>query len=229
MTTPENVLIVSAHADDEAFGMGGTLLRLRDQGCRLTWLIMSRVWTPRWSEEEVERRETDIDRVTDFVGFDDVIRWDFPDNRMDEHPRDDYQAKMIDVLEDLQPDTIFSPGPSDWNWEHRIAFETVEASTKPAYTPYVRQIYTFEIPSSTDWGYQGYRDFPRNVYIDVDNYLDVKVELCSLYTTELGSFPHPRSPEGIRHFAAKRGMECGKPAAEAFYAARMVYGTSAEG
>lgn len=222
MTPPENVLIVSAHADDEAFGMGGTLLRLRDRGCHLTWLIMSRVWTPRWSEEQVEKREADIDRVAEFVGFDDVIRWDFPDNRMDEHPRDDYQAKMIDVLENLQPDTIFSPGPSDWNWEHRIAFETVESSTKPAYTPYVRRIYAFEIPSSTDWGYQSYREFPRNVYVDLDDRLGEKMELCSLYTTETASFPHSRSTDGIRHFAAMRGMECGKEAAEAFYLPRAI-------
>jgi len=223
MTPPENVLIVSAHADDEAFGMGGTLLHLRDRGCHLTWLIMSRVWTPRWSEEQVEQREADIDRVAGFVGFDDVIRWDFPDNRMDEHPRDDYQAKMIGVLEDLQPDTIFSPGPSDWNWEHRIAFETVEASTKPAYTPYVRRIYAFEVPSSTDWGYQSHRNFSRNVYVDVADYLDDKVELCSLYTTETGSFPHPRSAQGIRHVTAMRGMECGREAAEAFYAPRIIH------
>ncbi len=223
MNACENVLIVSAHADDEAFGMGGTLLRLRDQECRLTWLIMSRVWTPRWSEEEVEQREGDIDRVAEFVGFDDVIRWDFPDNRMDEYPRDDYQAKMIDVLEDLQPDTIFSPGPSDWNWEHRIAFETVEASTKPVYSPYVQQIYAFEVPSSTDWGYQGYRQCHRNVYVDIGEYLTEKVKMCSLYSTEVGEYPHPRSPQGVEYWSAMRGMECGREAAEAFYAPRIVH------
>lgn len=222
MNACENVLIVSAHADDEAFGMGGTLLRLRDQGCRLTWLVMSRVWTPRWSEEEVEQREADIDRVAEFVGFDDVIRWDFPDNRMDKYPRDDYQAKMIDVLENLQPDTIFSPGPSDWNWEHRIAFETVEASTKPAYTPYVRRIYAFEIPSSTDWGYQSYREFPRNTYVDIEDQLAAKVELCSLYTTEMRNYPNSRSRAGIEHWASMRGMECGRRKAEAFCVYRQV-------
>ncbi len=223
MTECENVLVVSAHADDEAFGMGGTLLRLQDQGCRLTWLIMSQVWTPRWSKEKVKKREADIDRVSKFVGFDDVVRWDFPDNRMDEYPRDDYQAKMIDVLENIRPDTIFSPGPSDWNWEHQIAFETVEASTKPAYTPYVRRIYAFEIPSSTDWGYQSYRKLPRNVYVDISDYVDAKVELCDIYTTEISTYPHPRSADGIRHLAATRGMECGREASEAFYAPRIIY------
>lgn len=220
---PKNALIISAHADDEAFGMGGTLFRLQDQGCRLTWLIMSRVWSPRWDGTEVRRRENDITKVASIVGFHDVIRWNFADNRMDECPRDEYQRKMIRLLDKLRPDTIFSPGPSDWNWEHRIAFETVEASTKPAYTPYVRQILAFEIPSSTDWGYQSHRSFPRNVYVDVSDHRNQKIDLCKLYTTEIGVFPNPRSPKGIKCWLAMRGMECGCDAAEAFYSPRIIY------
>ncbi len=38
----------------------------------------------------------------------------------------------------------------------------------------------------------------------------------SCYSKESKPFPHPRSPEGLRVYAQKRGMEVGIEAAEAF-------------
>ncbi len=216
------VLVLSAHADDEVLGMGGTLFRLREVGCRVIWLIMSRVWSPRWSEEKKSIRERDIDRVAGCVGFDEVIRWDFPDNRMDEFPRDEYQSRLIQELNRIRPDTIFSPGPWDWNWEHRIAFETVEVSIKPAYSPFVRQVYAYEIPSSTDWTYKSVRQFPSSTYVDIEDVLEKKIAAATLFSTEIADFPHPRSPDGIRHYAAVRGMEVGIRAAESFALMRKI-------
>ena len=218
----KTVLVVAAHADDESFGAGGTLLQLKEQGCKLHWLIMSKVWQPRWSKEACAKRAADIERVAQRYSFDSVEQWDFPDNRMDDHPIDDYQQKMIKVLNQHQPDTILTPGPWDWNWEHRLAFEVIESSTKPAYTSYVRQILAFEIPSSTDWAFRAYRHFVPNYYVEISSVLEQKVEACMLYSTECAEFPHPRSPEGVRHTAAMRGMECGKKAAECFFVARMI-------
>jgi LmbE family N-acetylglucosaminyl deacetylase len=218
----ENVLVISAHADDETLGMGGTVFRLKEKGCRITWLIMSRVWTPKWSKEKKDSRERDIDKVADFVGYDEVIRWDFPDNRMDDFPRDAYQSDLIEVLNRITPDTIFCPGCWDWNWEHRIAFETVEVSIKPIYSPFIRGVYAYEVPSSTDWTYKSLRQFPSALYVGIEEFLDRKIEAAMLFSTEMAEFPHPRSPEGIRHYAAVRGMEVGMKAAESFAVLRKI-------
>ena len=212
----KKALVVSAHADDETFGMGGTLLRLKASRCRITWVIMSRQREPRWSAQSIKKRNDDTDSVISAYGFDRVERWEFPDNRMDECVLDDYQARMIQILDEERPDSVFCPGNWDWNWEHELAFRVVEASVKPAYSTFLSRVVAYEIPSSTDWAFQAIRAFPRNLYVDISSAVEEKVRMCLLYSTETGKFPHSRSAEGIRHFAAMRGMESGLQAAEAF-------------
>lgn len=222
MEKTQRALIISAHADDETFGMGGTLARLRAAGVPMSWVVMSRVWEPRWSAEAVAAREADIDRVATFWGFDHVDRWDFPDNRMDTFAVDDFQQALIPIVNRDKPDTIFCPSPWDWNWEHRLACDVVEASTKPGYSPFVRRILAYEVPSSTDWAFKGVRKFAPNYYVDIEGHLDAKVAGCELFSTEIYDFPHSRSAEGVRHLAAVRGMEVGRRAAEAFAVLRWV-------
>jgi LmbE family N-acetylglucosaminyl deacetylase len=73
------------------------------------------------------------------------------------------------------------------------------------------------VPSSTDQvpPYPEYQFVP-NVYVDVEGYLETKIEAMAQYERESREYPHPRSAEGIRTYAKKRGMEAGITAAEAF-------------
>jgi LmbE family N-acetylglucosaminyl deacetylase len=85
----------------------------------------------------------------------------------------------------------------------------------------VRRILTYEVASSTDTA----PPFPEhafqpNFYVDIRPYLDRKVEALKAYTRELRTFPHPRSTKGMEILAAKRGMEVGFEAAEAFMLVR---------
>jgi LmbE family N-acetylglucosaminyl deacetylase len=220
--TQKKVLIVSAHADDESFGMGGTIYHLKEEECEVYWLIMSKVWSPRWDIAQIKQREADIIKVSRLYSFERVIRWDYPDNKMETILLDEYQAKMISVLEELKPNFVFSPSPWDWNTEHKLAFEVLEMSVKPLFTPYLEGIFAYEIPSSTDWGYKSYRQFPYNFYVDINPFIEKKIRTCELYSTEVGIYPHPRSPEGIQAFAQSRGMEVGLKAAEGFQLMRYI-------
>jgi LmbE family N-acetylglucosaminyl deacetylase len=37
----KTVLVVAPHADDETLGCGGTLLKLKAEGCELHWLLVT--------------------------------------------------------------------------------------------------------------------------------------------------------------------------------------------
>ena len=64
------ILIVSAHADDEIFGMGGTLLKLsKNEDNDISWLILSKIWEPKWSAKEISGRDIAIKKLNELIGF----------------------------------------------------------------------------------------------------------------------------------------------------------------
>ena len=87
----------------------------------------------------------------------------------------------------------------------------------------MKRIYTYEVPSSTELSpHTGSESFRPNVFVDIADTLDTKLEAMRLYEGELRKFPHPRSPEGIRALATWRGVSVGLEAAEAFELVRSI-------
>jgi hypothetical protein len=84
----------------------------------------------------------------------------------------------------------------------------------------VKEIYSFEIPSSTEWNFPV--SFSPNVFFDVKETLHLKVQAMQIYSGELREYPHPRSQSGINQLASIRGMQAGYSLAEAFEAVRIL-------
>jgi len=55
-----------------------------------------------------------------------------------------------------------------------------------------------------------------DLFVDIEKALDVKIAAMKQCTTELRDYPHPRSIEGIRVFAARDGASVGVRFAEPF-------------
>ena len=110
---------------------------------------------------------------------------------------------------------------NEWSDEDRAVFEAVRVACRPNGKHGVATLRAFEVPSSTDQ-VSATNEWPflPNFYINVKDSLEQKVEAMACYSTESKPFPHPRSAEGIRIFAQKRGMEVGMEAAEAFVTLR---------
>jgi LmbE family N-acetylglucosaminyl deacetylase len=213
----KNILIISAHADDEALGMGGTLSLLSKGGINnLYWLIATKIWNPKWSMDAIKSREIAIENMNKMHRFKEIIRWDFGDNMLDREPINDIQEKMIEVIDRIKPNIIFTPSFWDFNHEHKLIFDIVEMSSKSFYSPYIEEILTYEIPSSTDAAFMTVKNFPSNVYYNIETTIDEKIKQINFYTTEIKAFPHPRSEEYIRALAKVRGVESGVKYAESF-------------
>lgn len=90
-------------------------------------------------------------------------------------------------------------------------------ATRPTTHQPVREIYAFEVPSSTDWAFQRFEPaFRPNVFIDTSDTLEIKIQALAKYESEVCDFPHPRSPEALEAIARRWGSVVGCTAAEAF-------------
>jgi len=87
----------------------------------------------------------------------------------------------------------------------------------------VREIYAFEVASSTEWAFQRIEPtFRPNVFVDVTGTIEAKIAAMECYESEARKFPHPRSPEALRAIAIRWGSVAGCEAAEAFELIRSV-------
>jgi LmbE family N-acetylglucosaminyl deacetylase len=58
--------------------------------------------------------------------------------------------------------------------------------------------------------------FRPNLFIDISENLEEKLQVLAIYAGEMTAFPFPRSEVTVRALAQWRGSQCGCHAAEAF-------------
>ena len=74
----------------------------------------------------------------------------------------------------------------------------------------------YETLSETEFNFIEDRTFRPNMFVNIHQYLDDKIEAMRIYESEIGEFPFPRSEKTMRSLAAFRGSQSGFEAAEAF-------------
>jgi LmbE family N-acetylglucosaminyl deacetylase len=134
---------------------------------------------------------------------------------------------VVKVIEDLIARTgaevVYTQHGGDLNIDHVILFRATMTATRAISGGSVRELYAYEVGSSTEWAFQQFEpSFRPNVFIDIEDTLDVKVQAMQLYESEARNFPHPRAPEALRAIARYRGSTAGLAAAEAFQLIRAV-------
>ena len=106
---------------------------------------------------------------------------------------------------------------NDVHSDHRVAFDAVYSCTKSFRYPYIERIYMMETLSETDFAPSvASKAFVPNVFVDISGFIDKKMEIVSLYGSEMMQDPYPRSLSSIKALARVRGSRCGAMYAEAF-------------
>ena len=223
------ILIIAAHPDDEVLGCGGTIARLAREGYDVYIAILGEGITSRYRQREQANQElvkalhNQSRQVAELLGAKDLFLYSLPDNRFDTVPLLDVIKIIEELVERLQPQVVFTHHGGDLNIDHVVVHRATITATRPIQGQPVREIYTFEVPSSTEWSFQRFEPtFRPNVFVDITYTLDIKVQALSLYDTEVRSFPNPRSPEAICAIARRWGSVVGCQAAEAFELVRLI-------
>lgn len=229
MNMGSKVLVIAAHPDDEVLGCGGTIKRFAGQGDEVYIAIMGEGITSRFQQ----RKEADFGavaelqqksrRVAETLGAKDIFLYDLPDNRFDTVPLLDIVKKVEELVKKIRPDVIFTHHAGDLNIDHVILHRAVLTATRPADGSAVREIYAFEVPSSTEWAFSQYQPvFMPNTFIEISGTIAAKKKCMEIYDSEARKFPHPRSAEALDAIAAHWGSAIGRQKAEAFMLVRSI-------
>ena len=216
MHSKKNILVLAAHPDDETLGCGATIAKLADEGNNVNLLTFT---------DGVGSRGDDGDRndilgvVQNILGLSSYSYGSFPDNKMDSIPLLDI-CKFIEENVDYKPDIIFTHHPDCLNIDHRTVYQATLTAFRPQMGDDVK-IYSYYVPSSTD--YNPLKNFVGNVYHNVVDYKDIKLEcLKKCYNEEMREYPHTRSYENIENLMKVWGSEVGLEYAEKFQLIREV-------
>ena len=210
------ILVVVAHPDDEILGCGATIRKCFEHGDSgdLYALVLAEGITSRKEQanqnESVNTLRSNAVKAADIVGYKDIFFENFPDNRMDWIDLLDIVHKISEYVEDIKPRTIFTHHHGDLNVDHRQVYKAVITSCRPMQSSCVKEIYSFQIPSSTEWNFPYYRNsFSPNVFVNVEDTIEKKISAMACYESERREPPHPRSSESIRNVAAQWGSTVG--------------------
>lgn len=224
------VLLVFAHPDDEVLACGGTVAKLSEQGYKVFTLILGEGVTARQEQRNPElvaqelaslrnaalKANTRIGVISEYLRL-----CGLPDNRFDTVPLLDIVREIERVIKEVEPTIIFTHCQNDLNIDHQITHRAVLTATRPQPDHCVKEIYACEVLSSTEWMYP--QGFQPNLYAVLsENHVFAKIEALKCYSSEIRSYPHPRSIEGVECLAKWRGLQVGCNYAETFQVARRI-------
>lgn len=212
------VAVVVAHPDDEVLAFGGTMCRHAAAGDSVHVLFLATGLTARSDDPvpdpaELAKLRGEAEAAGELMGVADLAFADFPDNRMDSVPLLDVVKRVDAFVGELAPEVVYTHHVGDLNIDHAIVARAVLTACRPVPGASVRKIYAGEILSSSEYAISDDR-FKPTTYIDISDFIERKREALQCYTTEVRTWPHPRSIKAVAMLARLRGSECGRDAAE---------------
>ncbi len=217
------ILVVAAHPDDEALGCSGTMARHIAEGDQVSVIFMTNgVGSRGANAREKEERLSAAARAASVIGADLAGKYDFPDNQMDSVPLLEIIQDIESNINNIRPEIIYTHHHGDLNVDHRITHQAVMTACRPQPERCVKEIYSFEVLSSTEWQVPGLQSFTPNVFIDITPYIEIKKNVLDIYSDEMRRPPHSRSIDNIIRTNAVRGNTVGIEYAEAFELLRKI-------
>lgn len=222
----KKILVVAAHPDDEILGLGGTIRKKVNNGDVAYCVILGEGLTSRGHERKDVNRDAvndlhkDAIKASKIIGFKEIHFEALPDNRFDSIDMLDVIKIVEKYVDKYKPDVVYTHHNGDRNIDHRITYEAVLTACRPVGVYSVKDIYTFETPSSTEWGLTRENFFYPNIFEDVSNTMVDKLQAMECYQTEIRDYPHPRSLKSLEIIASRWGTVVGKKYVESFFLIR---------
>ena len=207
------ILALEAHLDDIEIGAGGTLAKAVDQGCQVKMVAMSPSDYNSLSGEVQRSKAGALAEGQDaarLLGITDLEVLGFPALKV---PFNDDMVKAIEKIAlGFQPDFILTHWPHDTHQDHRnTALATLAAARR------YNSILMYE-PMMP--GGRSYDAFRPQVYVDISDHINRKLEALKAHVTEYEKFGE-HWLGAVEARSKLRGYEMGRAFAEVFEVVRL--------
>lgn len=166
-------LVFAPHADDETFGMGGSLLKAHDAGLETHVVVMTDGALGGTANDLVAIRGQEVQEAARLLGVASLQCWQEPDRglRVDEHLIQQVIARVLA----LQPGSVFLPAMLEPHPDHRSTALLVWAALQRLQAESAApQPYAYEITAQS----------PINRLIDVSAQMSRKQEVMAVYASQ---------------------------------------------
>lgn len=215
------ILVVGAHLDDVELACGGTLAKALKAGHQVKVIIMSQSGYTNFDGRLMRKNEDAVQEgmnALHVLGVQDIEILDFPTKDIP------YESGVIEAIDSrmaaFDPDVIFAHHPFDTHQAHvGVSKSTISAARRK------NTVFMFEpiTPSG-----RSYVPFKPQMYVDISDYIDQKIESLKMHTTEYHKFGEEWIT-GVQCRAGFRGYEIGVKYAEAFEVLRCQLSFGSEG
>ncbi len=205
----KHIIILAPHTDDGELGCGATIHKAIAQGAEITYVAFSTV------EESVpdgfpkNQLELELKKATASLGIkeENLIVFKYTVRKLN-YVRQEILEELIRIRNERKIDMVFMPVLDDIHQDHStIAAEGLRAFKNSSILGYELMWNNIE--------------FRTNAFISVTEE-DVQAKIAALHCYESQRSRPYMSPEFIRSLATVRGVQCGKPFAEAFEIIRWI-------
>lgn len=197
-------LVFSPHADDETFGMGGTLIKAAFNGIETHLVVLTDGSLGGEMADLVATRKEEVTRVSAALGLATLDCWMEQDRSL--NLRDELVLKILKKIRNISPAAVFFPGPMEPHPDHRnaallvwAALQNMDQKERPA-------AYSYEISVQS----------PINLLIDISQQYDEKCTVMALYSSQNSENNYEelvRALNKARTFSLPKGIDY----AEGFY------------
>lgn len=208
------VVVVAVHPDDETLGCGGTLLRHKQQGDKIIWVICTE--TDR-AKPFYNIRKDEIQQVSLMYEFDEVYELGLQSTQLDKYPMGEIIGLISSIFLKVKPNIVYLPFKGDVHSDHRIIFDAAYSCTKSFRYPSIKRILMIETLSETEFAPSTKEDsFIPNYFVNISDHMDHKLNIMQIFRSEIAPHPFPRSERNLRALGTLRGATAGVEYAESF-------------
>ncbi|MDP7976403.1 MAG: PIG-L deacetylase family protein [Thermoprotei archaeon] len=200
------VLVFVAHPDDEVIGCGGTIRKAVKQGGKVRVVVFNPGGksVAETTDEAVGQatRLSELDRVSDFLGFDHES-W----NIAEISNRREVVRKVVSEIRSFKPTMILTHSPGDRHHLHAEVSSVVSEATWHATQLYYLDLGQPWTPSAIYYFEVWDLFLQPSAIVNISDYMDDKVAAMKLYASQVEVFPYIL--DYLRALGKVRGLPMG--------------------